>query len=227
MIQETQISGDEGTWELTALECNDKPVTFSGGQATVELSRNDPKQTCTFVNSRSDEPQPRPTNKKADLKLTKRVRPAIAEPGQTLHYTIVVENLGPDRADDVYVQDLPGGSARIVSIDSRCSKQKPIICSLGSIKPGHSKELKVSLVPKRKGKFVNRASVSSSTTDPRPGNNDSQVVTDVEKQKPPDPCLRPAAGPLPALLIAAIHFARWGSEWEHAGVVPWGPRADR
>ncbi len=118
----------------------------------------------------------------ADLSISKidDVDPIVA--GNTLTYTVTVNNAGPQDAVDVVVTDmLPAGVTFVSS--SGCAEDPSGVptCSLGNIAAGGSAQftIEVAVDPMRVGTITNQASVSSDTDDPDTSNNSVSEDTEV------------------------------------------------
>jgi uncharacterized repeat protein (TIGR01451 family) len=126
----------------------------------------------------------------ADLSITKSESPDPVLAGNPLTYTIVVTNNGPSTATDVKITDpLPTGTVFADGVDGNgatvCALVQPgtVVCDLGDMAPGavESVYLTVEIDPSVADGTVlsNTASVSSTTTDPVPGNNSVTEETEV------------------------------------------------
>ena len=95
-----------------------------------------------------------------------------------------VTNNGASNALAVIVTDtLPAIKAAIYQSDTGgCTKSANILtCNLGNMAVGESRSFNIYLLVKgNKGTISNTASVSSSTTDPAPGNNSKTYVVQVK-----------------------------------------------
>ena len=109
----------------------------------------------------------------ADLRLTK-VGPANANLGDTVTYVITVTNDGPDQAEAVVVTDsLPMASAFVgASRGGSFSGRRVTFPALPSLAAGATLVDSVRVVLPEVGSFRDVATVTSSTSDPEPGNND-------------------------------------------------------
>jgi len=110
----------------------------------------------------------------ADLSIAKvgDVDPVMA--GNTLVYTVTVENDGPDTAENVVVTDtLPSGVTGAST--SGCSEDPNGVptCTLGNIASEGSAQytIKVTVVPEASGTITNEAMVTSDADDPDTSNN--------------------------------------------------------
>jgi uncharacterized repeat protein (TIGR01451 family) len=135
----------------------------------------------------------------ADLKVTKTDSADPVSRGGALDYTIVAENLGPDEATNVVVEDkLPGGldykSSSTTAAAGSCAKQgKTITCNLGNLLASAQETVTIrTIVTKRKGTIENTATVSSDTADPVSANNSDTEKTTVRVASGPS-CLGSAA----------------------------------
>jgi uncharacterized repeat protein (TIGR01451 family) len=189
-IQET--IGGLNRWEVAGVQCDGVPVPAIAGRIIIELTDANPAKDCTFINRRVSDvvppdpepPLPGPTgppaetgpqggiagaevaSARANLVVTKRVRPGRVRLGGVLRYRIVVVNQGPDPAEDVTVFE------RIASVQRRlpvrtssgtCRKVPPRSCSLGTLNPGERVVVRVDVRTMHVGRFVNRVAVNTAT----------------------------------------------------------------
>jgi uncharacterized repeat protein (TIGR01451 family) len=116
----------------------------------------------------------------ADLSITKTDSPDPVVVGGTLTYTITVTNNGPNSATGVTVTDTRPAATTFVSATSSqgsCSGTTTITCALGTLAFPGSATVTIVVTPTTAGTLSNTASVSSTTTDPVPGNNTTAPVT--------------------------------------------------
>jgi uncharacterized repeat protein (TIGR01451 family) len=116
----------------------------------------------------------------ADLQITKTSDAIVYKPPSIVLYTIAVRNEGPVVASGVVVTDdlpLRPKDEVILLPDPGCSIPiggTLLTCSLGTIAPGETKRVHVSIRFKgSRGAVRNTATVFSDTFDPVPGNNSS------------------------------------------------------
>lgn len=84
-------------------------------------------------------------NPVADLAVTKMDSADPIDDGDQLTYTIRVQNLGPDQAQDVYVDDqLPAGVS-LLSVDG-CVEFSDTTCYWGNIEPGGAREYSITVL---------------------------------------------------------------------------------
>lgn len=153
-----------------------------------DQANNTSSSTVTVTPAPAPTPTPAPrTAPRSDLQIVKRVNHAQARPGQMLTYTLVVTNHGPDSASGVKVTDTP----RLALADMHakpsqgsCTVGRPLRCSLGTVGNGKTATIVVTGKVMKAGHEVNTGSVTSSTTDPRPGNNISRARTNVVAPAP-------------------------------------------
>jgi len=136
----------------------------------------------------------------ADLVITKADTPDPVLAGTPLSYTVRVDNNGPSDASDVVVTDtLPSGVTFVST--SGCGEDPGGVptCSLGTIAAGSFEEYTINLTVDSGtvGIITNQASVTSSTTEGNPGDENTTEQTSVEaaadlaitKLDTPDPVL--------------------------------------
>jgi uncharacterized repeat protein (TIGR01451 family) len=116
----------------------------------------------------------------ADLSVIK-TGPASVARGASIAYTIVVTNAGPSDAGSVQVADPTPAGLTFVSNTGDCAIAFP--CSLGTIPTGATRTITATFnVPggySGANPFTNTATVTSTATDPVPGNNSSSAQTTV------------------------------------------------
>ncbi len=123
----------------------------------------------------------------ANLSVTKTVSPATAQPGQPLHYRIVVVNHGPDAAENVVVAELSHGTnpLHIRSSKGKCYGQHPARCQIRRIPVSGRVVINVTVTRNGIGRHTNRVGVVSSTDDPNLANNVASATVIV--RQPPAP----------------------------------------
>ncbi len=108
----------------------------------------------------------------ADLVVTKRVSPRVAQPGEPVTYTVKVTNQGPDIAYDVVVTEVqaPGSQSLDISTSQgTCTGERPAHCAIGKLEVGESATITVKTTARASG--TNRVATASSTGDPVLANN--------------------------------------------------------
>lgn len=119
----------------------------------------------------------------ADLSVTKSDSPDPVLIGNPLTYTLVVENDGPNQANNVALTDtLPSSVAfKSVSGSASCAHSNgTVTCSnLGNIGAGGNRTVTIVVTPTVAGVITNTAVVTSSNPDPTPANNTSTITTTV------------------------------------------------
>jgi uncharacterized repeat protein (TIGR01451 family) len=118
----------------------------------------------------------------ADLSVTKTTNKETVAGGDTLVYTVTVNNAGPSDAQNVVVNDtLPPGVTFVST--SGCAEDPNGVpgCSLGTIAAGGSAQYTITVMvnPGATGELSNTVSVSSDTADPAPENDTASVQTSV------------------------------------------------
>ena len=121
----------------------------------------------------------------ADLSVTKTDSADPVVRNAALDYTIVVNNLGPDPATNVVVEDkLPGGLDFKSSSTTAgtCTKQaRTITCNIGTLAATTSATVTIrTKVTKKKGTIDNTATVTSDVADPVAANNSDTERTTVK-----------------------------------------------
>lgn len=121
-----------------------------------------------------------PEDLEADVAVSKNVDQEMAEPGDTLRYSITVRNDGPDDAVNVVVTDsLPPG---VTFLSSTCAGGGTT-CELGDMAANASVsfEIAASVNSDAPELLTNTATVASETVDPNPSNDSDSATTIVER----------------------------------------------
>jgi len=104
-----------------------------------------------------------------------------APPGGTVVYLVAVTNQGAVPATLVRLIDtLPAGATLVAAVPSQgaCFGSGPVSCELGTLGPGASASVAVSVIePAAAGPVTNKARIESAVSDPDPGNDRSDEVT--------------------------------------------------
>jgi len=116
----------------------------------------------------------------ADVSITKTAAPNPVAVGGTLTYTLIVQNNGPATAIGVVVTDVLPSTVTLLSASASsgtCSGTTTITCVGLTASPT---TIVISVRANAPGSLSNTASVSSSTTDPVPGNNSATAIVTVD-----------------------------------------------
>ncbi len=132
-----------------------------------------------------------------NLSLTKTVDRTNPFKGSQITFTLRVENLGLDNASGVKVREvLPDGYTFVSASGDGSYNHETGIWTIGSLLNGSFAELRITVIIRPSGNYVNSANVSGNQFDPQPGNNtasvspnpvdaaDLAIVKTVSKQNP-------------------------------------------
>jgi uncharacterized repeat protein (TIGR01451 family) len=124
------------------------------------------------------------TDPDADMSIALTDRPDPITLGSgSLTYTIVATNAGPAPAGSVRVVDTLSASVDFVTAKpgAKCSLAGRIVtCRAGTLAPGTSSTVTVVVTPTAAGTVSNSATVSTTSPDPNPSNDDRTVSTTVQ-----------------------------------------------
>jgi len=123
----------------------------------------------------------------ADLSVTKTDAPDPVAAGDFLNYTITVTNNGADFATGVAVSDaVPAGATFVSATPSQgnCSGVTTVNCQLGTLFPGASATVILTVTPDAAGTLTNTATVSGTQPDPNTANNSATATTTVNAGGP-------------------------------------------
>lgn len=117
----------------------------------------------------------------ADLSVTKSASPGTVTVGETVTYTLTVENRGPDETVGVQLTDILPGGVTPVSASSECAVTSGrVVCNFGRMLSGDQRTVAIEVIADRAGNLRNTASVNSNfAIDPFIGNNTATVSTEV------------------------------------------------
>ncbi len=111
-----------------------------------------------------------------DLTITKTVNNATPTIGNNVTFTVTAQNLGPNTAPGVVVNDvLPSGFTLVSATPSVGTWSAPN-WNVGSLAVGATPPLTIVATVKNTGLYTNIASISSSLSDPNPNNNTAFAV---------------------------------------------------
>lgn len=113
----------------------------------------------------------------ADLSVTGQAFPAAVRRGALAGFLLTVANQGPAAVNAVLSDALPGGFRLVAAVagGGACSGGGPVTCSL-SLGPGQSIPVLITASAGGPGLGSDVATVSSSATDPAPGDNRASVA---------------------------------------------------
>jgi len=141
--------------------------------------------TATVANQIAISSVPVSSTSEADVEISKH-GPVTVQQGGVLEYNLWFYNNGGGTADDVVISDpIPTGlTFNAGASDSRCVQQgNDILCNFGSVVAGAGENIIVAFdVPQAvtcNSTLTNRATISTSTTDPNNTNNVSQDASTV------------------------------------------------
>ena len=146
-------------------------VTLMGTQADNLFAGDNNSVNDVYVSDR------RPA---ADLSLEKADAPDPVAPRDPLTYTLVATNNGPNAAPDARLLDTLPAGATFVSASPGCTHSAgQVDCPLGTLAPGESATITITVTPKAPGVITNTASVGSSAPDPDRSSNKATTETTV------------------------------------------------
>jgi uncharacterized repeat protein (TIGR01451 family) len=121
----------------------------------------------------------------ADLSLVKE-GPETVLAGETFTYTLTVENLGPDEAENVMLTDNLPEEVTFVSATAPCLESEGVVtCDLGVLAADGPVVIEIVVTaPETAGTLTNEALVTSDTLDPDEANNTDSLDTLVEVESP-------------------------------------------
>lgn len=118
-------------------------------------------------------------NSPANLAVAQTPAPALIMPGQALTYTLNVTNGGVNPALDVSLRDaLPSGVTFVGASQGLTFSNGVVSGELGTLAPGDTVTLQVTVIPSTPGQITNTVTVTTSSGDTNTNDNTSnQVIT--------------------------------------------------
>ena len=136
---------------------------------------------------------PEPGEPSADLSIVKTADVTNALVNDTITWTIVIENAGPDEATNVvYTDVLPSGITLVppASPPSICTVDNGVAtCEVGNLSSGGSFERQVRTIANEAGTLINAVEVGSDVADPDESNNSSSAEVTVSTPPEPGECV--------------------------------------
>ncbi len=162
--------------------------------ATISSQTPDPSAT-----NNSSTASITPVAPSADLRVTKATNTSPVVAGSPVSYTVTVTNAGPSAAVGVQLTENPPAGLGSVTVNPSQGTCALLVCTLGTIAPGSSATVAVTgvVAATASGNLTNSATVTSTTTDPTPGNN-TGTVTDTLASRA-DVSISKTASPSPVL----------------------------
>ena len=214
---------DGGVWDA-----NTRTITWNVGSLaagatftpTVTATVTGEAAAKTLVNTATvDSEQQDPVNAtasiyvpSADLVLTKTVDNTAPTVKDTVIFTLIVNNNGPDTAVDVTVNDkLPAGLTYVSSV-ANFGTYDPVtgLWTIASLPNGASAVLTITAVVEESGQIMNQANVTALTWDPNLDDNAASAAMNVQAEPGPEPVpvngktvdMEKTGAPIFALLVA-------------------------
>ncbi|WP_051540254.1 DUF7507 domain-containing protein [Clostridium ihumii] len=176
----------KGSLNLGTLQDNESKVVLIRGivpkdvtgilqnTATVSSTTKDPNQ-----NNNTDTIGT-PINSLADISIKKTVNNSFVNRGNTVVYTLVINNSGPSNAQDVIIEDVVPEEISNVEFSTNGGTDWSVWISpynIGTLIVNESKTILIrgTITNSALGIVTNTAKVSSTTKDPNPNNNTSSV----------------------------------------------------
>ena len=152
-------------------------------------------------------PPPSPAAPSADVSVTKS-GPATANVDDTVEFTLVAHNAGPDTATNVVVKDTLPAEVAFVSASSGCSNAgQTITCTVASLSRSAdaSFTIRARVVGGAGASVTNVGAIGAATADPKAGNNSSSTTVAVGSPPPP-PLPKPTPGARKTTLELMKHW---------------------
>lgn len=178
----TMGDGDVVTITITTRVDASFTGTSVSNTANVSSGTTDP-------NPGNDDTETTTITQEADISVGKIDNPDPVVAGEVLTWTITIDNNGPSDAQNVDMTDvLPSGvtlvGGSVTPSQGSCVEGSTITCSIGTVPAQDSATVVFSVIVDSDfpgSSISNSATVTTSTTDPTPGNNTGSATTTVNK----------------------------------------------
>ncbi len=143
-----------------------------------------PTDTATPTPTNTATPTPTPTpSKLADLRVSKSGERSEGEGRRNVIFEISVVNRGPNNAESVLLTDVLPANVSFVSVKAtdgaKCTyanATRTITCTLSQLRTDRKFIVTINTRQSARSTVTNTASVTSTTSDPQPGNNTSTTI---------------------------------------------------
>ena len=172
--------GESKTFELPATVAADASDTIDN-TATATLGEDTVDSSASIV----IEPPPVTPVPQADVSISKDVAPVLAAPGDEVEYTLVIENNGPDAAENVIVNDAPPEGLEILEASSDVGtaevRDGAAYAELGTLEAGANATVTITakVTTEEEGLLENTATVETSTEETDSDNNESSAALEI------------------------------------------------
>ena len=199
-IRETTPSGtDGGGWRVESVLCNGIPVGSAQGRTRVTLTRENPEVDCTITDRFIEDAAPggganeappgigvggiKVVSPKTNLAVTKTATPTRIRTGQAVRYRVTVTNTSKTvTARSVTIAEAAPPSrlpVHVTTTKGSCTSTRPLMCSLGSLRPGQHVTLTATVRTRLVGRVVNHVAVSTATEELRLRDNVAHATVQV------------------------------------------------
>ena len=158
----TIVSRVNGTGEFVNV------VSVSGNEFDWNKSNNVDNESITVANA-------------TDLEVLKLVNQSVVDYRQSVKWTIVAINHGPDKATGVYVEDVLPEGFRLINYTASKGFYDNGMWSVCCIESGENQTLELICEAVKTGEFTNVAIINGSEYDPNKTNNKDNVTVTVPK----------------------------------------------
>ena len=178
----TMLSGDMAEIVIVATVGTDQAGNSISNTASVSATTPDPDLSNNEDTVSVDVPGEK--GREADLRVTKGASPKNGlRIGDLVTYTITVDNLGSEDAQNATLTDEFDFAVKLISADpsqGTCDVAKPIECDLGTIPNGGTVTIEVEARPKESGnELVNTAAAETTTEESDLENNQDTAAINV------------------------------------------------
>jgi large repetitive protein len=147
------------------------------------------------------------TTPQADLSVTKSVSNTTPKVGDQITFTIVATNNGPSTASDVTITDvLPSGYSYVSSTPLASVSGSTLTWNAGDLADGSSYTATVTVTVLANGNYINTATVSSTTPDSNPDNNEGTPTETITTTQEADLSIVKVVSSSDAQVGATIEF---------------------
>ena len=185
LICSTYLGGSSGDVGRGIAVDGSSAAYVAGGTVSTNFPTTQPPGPAPFQGSKAGSDDAFVTKlcreTSADLSLVKSDSTDPIAAGQTLTYTLTVQNAGPDTATGVTITDTLPAGVSFVSASAGCTHVSgTVTCNVANIASGASAQVQIQVTPNQVGTITNTASVAANEADPQTADNQDSEQTTVQ-----------------------------------------------
>ena len=164
---------DVGESYILNIECRVNGTGLIQNNVSVSANEYDYNLTNNFANETID------VEKSADVSVIKLVNASSPNYNDLVKWTLIISNSGPDKATNVYVEDLLPDGLKLISYNATKGIYDEGMWAMCCLNMGDVETLEIICRVDKTGKIINLATINADEYDPNPDNNEDNESIDV------------------------------------------------